>query len=631
MAPCYTGSILHVDLTAGTLWVEHPPEEFYRKYGGGSAMGMYYVLKETPPHADPLGPNNTLTLFSGLPTGLAIAGQSRLAANARSPISGGAGDSQAGGFFPAALKFSGFDGIVIRGQSPKPVYLLLHDGQAELRSAEHLWGKVTGEVEALLKEELHDPKLEVLQIGPGGEKLVRFAALINMSNRANGRTGLGAVMGSKLLKAVVVQGGGKIEAADKATITRMQREGAKNIDEIPDVKGLGLNGTADVVGFQNSIGSLPAYNYNQGTFAGADHLMGDVMSSTILKERDTCYSCTVRCKRVVETEFAGQKVLPIYGGPEYETIATMGSYCGVDDLNAVALANQICNMYGLDTIACGATISFAMECFEHGLLTLEDTGGIDLRFGNAEAVVAMVEKIAKREGLGDLLAEGSARVAEKLGPAAKEFVVTVKKTELPAHIPHAKKTLGLIYAVNPFGADHQSSEHDPMYEEGGAQLYYDRLALLGLHDVQTPGAMTNEKIRFAYLGEVFYSALDTYGLCQFVWGPAWQLYGPAEMAAMLSAATGWEVSIDEILQVGARRLNLLRAFNAREGFTRSEDVLPRKFSRAMQGEGPTAGVSYPPENLEQYKDVYYHLAGWDVSSGNPTPQRLAELGLEWIG
>jgi len=630
VARCFTGSILHVDLSADTLWVEHPPEEFYRKYGGGSAMGMYYVLKETPPHADPLGPNNTLTLFSGLPTGLSIAGQSRLAANARSPISGGAGDSQCGGFFPAALKFSGFDGIVIHGKSPKPVYLYLHDGQAELRGAEHLWGKVTGEVEALLKDELHDPKLEVLQIGPGGEKLVRFAALINMSNRANGRTGLGAVMGSKLLKAVVVKGGGKLEAADKAAITRMQREGAKNIDEIPDVKGLGLNGTADVVGFQNSIGSLPAYNYNHGTFAGADHLMGDVMTGTILKERDTCYSCTVRCKRVVETEFAGQKVLPVYGGPEYETIATMGSYCGVDDLNAVALANQICNMYGLDTIACGATISFAMECFEHGLLTLEDTGGIELRFGNAEAVVAMVEKIAKREGLGDLLAEGSARVAEKLGPAAKEFVVTVKKTELPAHIPHAKKSLGLIYAVNPFGADHQSSEHDPMYEEGGAQLYYDRLALLGLHDVQSPGSMSDEKIRFAYLGELFYSALDTYGLCQFVWGPAWQLYGPAELAAMLSAATGWEISVAEIMQIGARRLNMLRAFNAREGFTRAEDVLPRKFSRAMQGEGPTAGVSYAPADLEQYKDVYYRLAGWDVSSGNPTPQRLAELGLDWI-
>lgn len=630
MARCFTGSILHVELTSGKLWIEHPPESFYRTYAGGSAMGLYYILKETPAHADPLGPQNTLTLFSGLPTGLAIAGQSRLAANARSPISGGIGDSQCGGFFPAALKFAGFDGIVIRGQSPEPVYLYLHAGQAELRSAEHLWGKVTGEVEARIKAELNDPKLEVLQIGPAGEKQVRFAALINMCNRANGRTGMGAVMGSKRLKAVVVQGLGKLTPADPAAITRMQRAGVKNLEEIPDVKGLGLNGTADVVGFQNSIGSLPAQNYNQGQFSGVDHLMGDVLNSTILKERDTCYSCTVRCKRVVETEFAGQKVLPLYGGPEYETIAAMGSYCGVDDLKAVALANQLCNMYGLDTIACGATIAFAMECFENGLLSLQDSGGIDLRFGNPDAVVAMVEKIGRREGLGDLLAEGSARAAERLGPAAAEYLVTVKNTELPAHIPHAKKSLGLVYAVNPFGADHQSSEHDPMYEEGGSQLYYDRLALLGLTNVQAPGAMTDEKIRFAYLSEVFYSALDTYGLCQFVWGPAWQLYGPAELAELISAASGWQVSIAEIMQVGQRRLNMLRAFNAREGFTRAEDRLPLKFSRAMQGEGPTAGVAYAPDDLEHYKDVYYRLAGWDPTSGNPTPARLAELGLEWI-
>ncbi len=630
MAHCFTGSILHVDLTAGKLWIENPPESFYRTYVGGSAMGLYYILKESPPHADPLGPENILTLFSGLPTGLAIAGQSRLAANARSPISGGIGDSQCGGFFPAALKFAGFDGIVVRGRSAQPVYLYLHDGQAELRGAEHLWGLVTGDAEAQIKAELNDPRLEVLQIGPAGEKQVRFAALINMCNRANGRTGMGAVMGSKRLKAVVVGGSGKLTAADPATITRLQRVGVKNLADIPDVKGLGINGTADVVGFQNSIGSLPAHNYNQGQFAGVDNLMGDVMSNTILKERDTCYSCTVRCKRVVETEFAGQKVLPLYGGPEYETIAAMGAYCGMDDLNAVALANQLCNMYGMDTIACGATIAFAMECFENGLLSLADTDEIELRFGNAEAVVAMVEHIARREGLGDLLAEGSARAAERLVPAAMEYLVTVKNTELPAHIPHAKKSLGLVYAVNPFGADHQSSEHDPMYEEGGSQLYYDRLALLGLTDVQTPGSMTDEKVRFAYLSEVFYSALDTYGLCQFVWGPAWQLYGPAELAELVSAASGWQVSIAEIMQVGQRRLNMLRAFNAREGFTRTEDRLPRKFSRALQGEGPTAGVAYAPDDLEHYKDVYYKLAGWDPASGNPTQARLAELGLEWI-
>jgi aldehyde:ferredoxin oxidoreductase len=630
MIQCVNGTVLHVDLTQQTTWVEHPPEAFYRKYGGGSAMGLYYLLKDMPPGADPLGPDNLLTLFTGLPTGLAISGQSRLAINARSPLSDAIGDSQGGGYFPAHLKFSGFDGVVIRGQSPHPVYLYLHDGQAELRDAAALWGKTTAEAEELIQQELGDARLEVLQIGPAGEKLVRLAAIMNMHNRANARTGLGAVMGSKLLKAVVVKASGKINAQDKPYLTRTQRSAIQDLQNYPDMQGLARNGTADVVVFQNSIGSLPTRNYNEGQFEGFEDIGGDRLTETILKERDTCYACIVRCKRVVETEYNGEKVLPTYGGPEYETIGTLGSYCGVSDLHAIALANQVCNQYGLDTIGAGATVAFAMECFENGLLTLDDTDGLDLRFGSAEAMLRTVENIARREGLGNLLAEGSARAAEKIGPQALAYLVTVKKTELPAHIPHAKKSLGLVYAVNPFGADHQSSEHDPMYEEGGLPHYYQRLAQIGLTQVQQPGSMTDEKVRFAYRSEVFYSALDTYCLCQFVWGPSWQLYGPQDLADLIRAATGWEFSVDEILQVGERRLNMMRAFNAREGFTRADDRLPQKFSRSMQGTGPTAGTTYSPEDLEHYKEVYYQLAGWDAATGNPPPQRLEQLGLEWI-
>jgi aldehyde:ferredoxin oxidoreductase len=499
-----------------------------------------------------------------------------------------------------------------------------------LRDASHLWGKLIGEAEDLIKAELADSKVEVMLIGPAGEKLARLAAIINMRNRANGRTGMGAVMGSKNLKAVVVKNTEKITAADKAAITRMQRSGTNSIDAYPDVKGVGLNGTADVVVFQNSIGSFPTRNYAMGQFDGFETLAGDHMSQTILKERDTCYACTVRCKRVVETEYLNRKVQPEYGGPEYETIGTFGSYCLISDLKPIALANQICNSYGLDTIGTGASIAFAMECFENGLLTASDTDGLDLRFGNAEAMLALVEKIGRREGFGDRLADGSARLAEQLGPAAAEYLVTVKKTELPAHMPQAKKSLGVIYAVNPFGADHQSSEHDPMYQEGGFPYYYERLALLGLDQVQPAGAMNAEMVRFAYLTELLYSAMDTYCLCQFVWGPSWQLYGPQEMADMLSAASGWEISIEEILKVGERRLNLMRAFNAREGFTRADDILPRRFIKPLTGAGPTAGVALDPADLEHYKDIYYSLAGWDVKSGNPSVEKLDSLSLGWL-
>ncbi len=630
MVKSIAGTVLHVDLSESKLWVEHPDESLYRKYGGGSAMGLHYILKEMAPGTAPLSPGNILTVFSAVPTGLAISGQSRVAVNARSPLTNAVGDSQAGGFFPASLKFAGFDGIVIRGKAKKPVYLLLNNGNAEIKDASHLWGKFTAESEEILKKELEDSRIEVMQIGPAGEKLVRFAAIMNMRNRANGRTGMGAVMGSKMLKAIVVQGNQRVEAFDKQEIVRLNRDGIKRLDEVLDVKGLNINGTGDVVPFQNSIGSLPTRNYREGQFEGFEEISGETVSKTILVDRDTCFGCVVRCKRKVETEYEGKKVLPAYGGAEYETLATFGSYCANNDLASIQYANQLCNAYGMDAISCGATIAFAMDCFQNGLISQEETGGIDLRFGNGKAVVEMVEKIGQRVGFGDLLAEGSVRAAEKIGKGAASFLATCKRQEIPAHAPQAKRSLGLVYAVNPFGADHQSSEHDPMYEEGGAELYFERLAMIGLKSPQVPGSMEDEKVRFAYLTEVFYSALDTFCLCQFVWGPAWTLYGPAEMASMLKAATGWDVDIQELMIVGERRLNMLRAFNAREGFTRGDDLLPEKFFQPFAGTGPTSGMALDKDHFEHEKDVYYKLAGWDNESGNPTRSKLVELGLEWL-
>ena len=630
MAKCYNGRILHVDLTKGRTSIEEPLSDFYRTYGGGSGMGMYYILKEMLPKADPLGPANVLTLFAGVATGLAISGLSRLSANAKSPLTNVIGDSQGGGFFPAELKFAGLDGIVVHGKAPKPVYLWLHDGQAEIRDASHLWGKVTAEVEDSLKRDLGDDKIEVLQIGPAGEKQSRLACLISMCNRANGRTGMGAVMGSKNLKAVAVRGTRRIVPADAQELRRLAKLGRENLELIPDVKGLSLNGTADGVPGLHAIGSLPTRNWNEGQFEGYQQISGETMTETILKERDTCFGCIVRCKRVVETTFDGRPVLPRYGGPEYETISTLGSYCGVSDLSAIALGNQICNQYGIDTIGCGATIAFAMECFENGLITTRDTDGVELRFGNAAAMVRMVEMIAKREGLGEVLADGSARAAVHIGGNAADYLITVKGAEAPAHMPQAKKTLGLIYAVNPFGTDHQSHEHDPNYEEGANPLYLQRLATLGLTKPQAPGSMNDEKVRYAYLTQLFFSGLDSYNLCQFVWGPSWELYGPEDTVAMLRAATGWDVTLDEYMKVGERRLNMMRAFNAREGVDRTADQLPAKFLRPLRGTGPTAGVALDAQEIEHYKDLYYKMAGWAVQSGTPGKGKLASLGLGWV-
>lgn len=631
----YTGKILHVDLTTGSLEVEQPGEAFYRKYMGGSAMGLYYILRDTPPGLhDPqyfgaLDPANVLTFMASVVTGAPISGQSRININAKSPMSGAIGDSQGGGFFPAELKFAGFDGIVVKGRSPHPVYLSILNGEAQLHDAAHLVGKTTGKVDDLLKAEAGDRKAQVLQHGPAAEKGVRYASIVSMANRNNGRTGMGLVMASKNLRAIVARGNQTIEVADKPGLAKISKAGVKMLPDNPDVDGLGKYGTASVVMFQNMIGTLPTRNYNEGQFEDCEALSGEVLYDTVLKERDTCYACVVKCKRVVEITAGPYTAAPQYGGPEYETLGTFGSYCGVKDLAAVCRANELCNMHGVDSISCGATIAFAMECFEKGLIGLEQTGGLELRFGDAAAMLAALEAIVTRSGpLGTVLAEGSAQAAQVWGPATAECLITVKNEEAPAHMPQAKKSLAVIYAVNPFGADHQSSEHDPMYEEGTSDLYLGRLAQLDLKTPPPGGSLGPEKVRFAAYGQTFYSLLDTLELCQFVWGPAWTLYGPAETVDMVRAVTGWPVSLFELMKVGERRLNMLRLFNAGEGFTRSEDCLPAKFFKPLQGTGPTAGVAIDPDEFQAALDLYYQLMGW-APNGLPTRAKLADLDLLW--
>jgi aldehyde:ferredoxin oxidoreductase len=619
----YHGRILHVDLDKGLVEIETPDESFYRTYMGGSALGAYYSLKQTPKNIDPFDPQNTLVIALSVLTGAPISGQARMTMVAKSPLTDAIGDSQAGGFFPAEMKFSGFDAIVVKGQAKSPVYLWVHDGEAALKDASKIWGRPTGEAERMIKDELGDEKIEVLQIGPAGEKLVRFASVINMSNRANGRTGMGAVMGSKRLKAIAVRGSRKPALADRDNLVKLAKWGADNFED-SDVYSLGILGTAGDIGGLQESGMLPTHNWRSGVFDGWQSIDGKTMADTILKARDTCYACTIRCKRVVEVTEGPYKVDPHYGGPEYETIAAVGSYCDINDLPAIAYANQLCNMYGIDTISCGATIAWAMDCFEAGILTPKDTGGLEIRYGDEEMMVRLTEMIGNREGFGDILAEGSARAAERYGQQAMDRVAAVKKQELPAHTARVKRSLSLIYGVNPFGADHQSHEHDPSYKE-----YSERMAEIGLTNPQPVRVLNEEKVRYALTTQYLYSCLDTINMCQFVAGPAWQLYGPQQLVEIIRSVTGWNVTIEELLKVGERRLNMLRAFNTREGIGRDADTLPKKLQQPMVG-GPSDGLVVTVEEFEKAKDWYYEMAGWDVENGNPTRQKLEELELDWL-
>ena len=634
----YHGKILRIDLSSEMITVEKPSEQFYRKYMGGSALNLYYLLKEMPGGVDSLAPQNILAFSVGVTTGVPISGQSRMTVTAKSPLTGAIGDSQCGGYWPAEFKFAGFDAVIVKGRASSPVYLWIDDGKAELRDASHLWGKGTGDAETIIKKELGDEKIEVLQIGPAGEKQVRFAAIINMCNRANGRTGMGAVMGSKNLKAIAVRGENKPAVFDTGALKELTRWGAKAFPQ-SNVAGLGKYGTAGVTSAQHKSGGLPSYNFSRGVFEGYEAIDGKTLYQNFLvghaeekqdrKGRETCYGCIIRCKRVVEIDEGPFTADPLYGGPEYETIGAFGSYCGVDNLAAVCTANELCNRYGLDTISCGATIAWAMEAFESGELTAEDTGGIEIKFGDAETMVELIRMIVTREGFGDILAEGSEKAAEKLGKG-KAFLTTSKGQEAPAHMPQVKRSLALIYAVNPFGADHESSDHDSTYEEGGFMAFKERYTAIGLTNPLPAQSLAPGKVEFARISQHIFSLMDSLSLCHFAWGPSWQLYGPEHMPRLVEAVTGWDVTMAELLEVGERRVNMMRAFNAREGINRNQDTLPEKFfSKGLQG-GPSDGLKIDRQEFENALSEYYRQCGWDENTGAPTRETLERLGLDWV-
>jgi len=621
--------VLDINLSQGTVTVKTIPGQIYRLYPGGSALGLYLLLNELEAGVEALSPDNILVMAVSPLTGLPISGLSRMTVTAKSPLTGAVADSQAGGFFPVELKANGWDAVLFRGRSPEPVYLYIDGDKAELRSAAAAWGRVTGEAEAVIRAELGENNIHIAQIGPAGENLVKYASIMNMCNRANGRTGTGAVMGSKNLKAVAVKKGAKQKPLDREKFKELSADAKDRVQDNTVLRNLAENGTDGDLESFNLTGFLVTRNWRSGWFPeGAQQITGTAMTETILKKRDTCYGCVVRCKRVVEVPGT---VDPLYGGPEYETCAALGSYCGIKNLKAIAHANQLCNMYGIDTISCGATIAFAMECFEKGHITVEDTGGLELSFGSEEALPALIEQIARREGLGEMLAEGSREAARRLGGEALNLSITSKGQELPAHMPQQKPTLGLIYAVNPFGADHQSSAHDPILNAHPKSRTWKKLNQIGIWKGYKPDqtGIDEEKVRFAFNSQCLYALADTLCLCQFVWGPAWQLYGPSELVDLCRFGLGWETSLYELMLAGERRLNMMRFFNAREGFSRKDDILPERLFKPLP-DGPSEGTALDREEFEEARELYYSFAGWDLERGNPTEATLKRLSLGWL-
>ncbi len=627
----YAGKILHVDLTSKNLWTEEPSEEWYRLYWGGSVVGIYYALKLIPPGVDPLGPENVLIFAISPLTGVPVAGNSRLTVTALSPLTGTIGDSQSGGFLPAEMKFAGFDAVIIRGRAPSPVYLWIHDGETELRPADHIWGQVTGDTEDLIREELRDRQVKIAEIGPAGEKLVRFAAIMHMANRANGRTGLGAVMGSKNLKAIAVRGHRSPKVADPESIRSLIKNTKGKIENSRWAQSLHSYGTAALVKYQNSISGLPTNNYPNRYFPDADAISGERMKETILKDMETCFACPIACKPVVKVEDGPWKVDPRYGGPEYETIAAFGSYCGVNDLEAIAKANELCAKYGVDTISCGSAVAWAMEAYQNEFIKKKLDGSSEQlhpRFGDSASMLKLTTLILTREGIGDLLAEGVDRAAAKIGPEAEALLLTINKHNNPAHISQLKRSFGLAHTMNHLNDSRNLSAHSANYRFGLKQARLEQLAGFEFTAPLATEALSEEKVRIALMAQYFYSALDALNVCQFVFGVGAEPFGPDELLTFARATTGWDVTMDELMDLGARRVSMMKIFNKRQGVRAKDNKLLKRMFMVLSGI-PTNGKRLSQKELSEAIKRYYWIAGWD-ENGIPKPETLQKLGLGWL-
>lgn len=621
----FAGKILHVNLSTGTCHIEEPDEKFYRKYMGGSLIGAYYVFRNTAANIDPLSKDNVIVFSVGPGTGAAISGASRHAVTAKSPLTNTIASSEAGGYWAPELKFSGFDAIVIYGKAPNPVYLWIHDGVCEVRDAQMLWGKLTKETQSMIRSELGDDKVRVASIGPGGENLVRYAGITNELAHFNGRNGMGAVMGSKNLKAIALRGHQKPVFDNEEKIQELAQKVARLVREDSATAAFKELGTNQNFEWHTPIGGVPTRNWSSGTFEDVEKINARAIKDTVLKRLGTCWACAQSCKRVVEVKEA-PFVDPDYGGPEYETTAMCGSNLGISDLVTISKINEICNKYTLDTISCGGTIGFAMDCFEKNIITVEDTGGLNLSYGNKDSVLQLVEMIGKGEGFGKVLGLGTARIAELWGPEAQKLAVHVKGKEFPAHMPQVKASLALAYACLPFGPDHVSSEHDGAISEDPISH---KLVGLGLDQPQDTAELNEEKGKLVWRTQLGYSAIDTLSLCQFIFGH-WTVLDLNELVDFVNAATGWETNLFEILMVGERRIQLFHAYNQREGFTSADDVLPEKLFQPLDSIGPSAGFSVNKEDFLKARRMYYALAGWDTETGMMSDSKLKEFGLDWV-
>lgn len=613
------GEILWVDMTKGKIEKRPVDEELLKKYLLGAGYLSKVLYDMIPAGTDPLGEKNVLGIATGTLTGSMFPQASRHVVAALSPLTGVWGESHAAGFFGAELKFAGYDAIMFTGASKDPVYLNIEDSNAELLDASHLWGKDVFETDDILRAG-KNRKFRTLSIGQAGENMVRFAAVMNDRDRASARSGLGAVMGSKKIKAVAVKGTGKLDVADPKNYLKQMDIFYERMMANPFTPGRVKYGTTSLVELMQHIGRLPSYNMKQGVFDGFEKISGDAINEKYLVKARADYSCLQRCGRYTSVRSGPYKFTG--GAPEFETQSSMGSRCGNDDLESVLFGHHLANQYGMDTISLGGTISWAMEAWDEGLLTAEDTGGIDLSWGNAESIIKLTKMIALREGFGDILADGSAAAAERIGRGTDKFVMTVKKQEIAGQEPRAQKSMGLAAVTAARGADHLYAF--PVLDEAGFDE--DIKKRFGEEYLPEMAERLNPKYKGIMVKECedFMVMVESVGLCKYGTQIPPEFYYD-DIALALKVHNGLELTVAQLQEIGERIVNLNRLFNARFGVTRKDDCLPDRLIKEKAPIGPSAGEVV---ELDMMLNEYYEMRGWDQKTGLPLKETLKRLGLD---
>jgi len=624
----YTGKILHVDLSNRVMDVEEPGDRFYREYLGGRGMGYYYLMKFVPTGVDALAPENILVMATGVMTGSPLPASCRFAVAGKSPLTGTAAESEAAGFFGPELKMAGFDAIVFRGRSEKPVYLWVSAEKAEIKDATHLYQLGAKEVEDAIRSELGSAKIRIAQTGLAGMNQVLFANVTNNLGHFNGRNGFGALMGAKNVRAVAALGTRKIDFKHPDFLKQTAKKYASSFRDNPLGEALYTYGTTAFPKILSDAGALPVDNFRRSALDDATPVSGDTYNKLLLKKRKGCYRCPIQCKRGIALDHPKYGVDSRYGGPEYETISALGTNLNIVDLKAIAKANEICNRTCMDTISAGMTIALACECFNEGILTTEDTGGLALRFGDADLMIQLLELTAHREGFGDTLAHGAARLAKRWGVEDRSCNLAVKGQELAMHDPRVKVGVGLGFAINTYGADHMVAPHDPFYADKNSATFKS-IQALGIDRAVSTTDISKDKVENYIQLEKLWRMMDALGLCVFGYAPRGVI--PIEvMVESLHAITGWDTDINELLTAAERGSMLARVFNSREGFSIKDDRLPKRLFQPKP-DGPDAGKQiFKEEDFKKAIAMYYAIIDCDPDTGRPAEEKLKELGLEWL-